>query len=73
MTSIAILIVTLLAATSIAALGIDAVLLAQMIPSRAFVEVSAADAVGVQDEASWAGTDETSFCVLAVVLAGLRR
>lgn len=67
--SVSVLRVTLLAAASVASLSVDAILLAQMIPCRALVQISATDAIGVQDETGRAGTDETSFRVLTIVLA----
>lgn len=72
MTGVTVLIVTLLATASVAALGINAVLLAQVISSCAFVQISAADTIRIQNETSWTGTGETSFRVLTVVLAGFR-
>lgn len=73
MTSVSVLSVALLTATSVAALSVDAVLLAQMISGRAFVEVPAANTVGIQDETGRTGTDETSFRVLTIILARSRR
>lgn len=46
-TGIAVLRVTFLTAASVTALSVDAVLLAQVISSRAFVQISATDAVGI--------------------------
>ena len=46
-TSIAVLRVTFLTAASVTALSVNAILLAQMISSRAFVQISATDAVGI--------------------------
>lgn len=73
MAGIAILSVALFTATGVAALSVDAILLAQVIASRALIEVPATDTIGIQNESSWAGTDEASLRVLTVVLAGLRR
>lgn len=50
MTRIPLLIVALLAAAGVASRRVNAILLAQVIPGRALVQVPAADAVGVQDE-----------------------
>lgn len=69
MTSVSVLRVTLLAAASVASLSVDAVLLAQMIPCRALVQISTADAIRIQNETGRTGTDETSFRVLTIVLA----
>lgn len=46
-TGVTVLIVTLLATASVAALGINAVLLAQVISSCAFVQISAADTIRI--------------------------
>lgn len=73
MTSVSVLRVTLLATASVASLSVDAILLAQMIPCRAFVQISAADSIGIQNETGWTGTDETSFRVLTIELARLWR
>lgn len=50
MTRVPLLVVAHLAATSVASRSVDAILLTQVISGRAFIQVSAANTVGVQDE-----------------------
>lgn len=73
MTCVALLVVAFLAAASVTSWSIYAILLAQVIPGRAFVEVPTAGTVGIQDETGRARADETALGVLAIVLARLRR
>lgn len=73
MACVSLLIVAFLAAASVTSWRVNAILLAQVIPGRAFVQVPTADTVGIQDEARWTRADKTAFGVLAVVLARLRR
>lgn len=47
MTSISILRITFLTATSVTALSVDTILLAQMISSRTFVQISTTDAIRI--------------------------
>jgi len=73
MTCVPLLSIAFLAATSIAPRRIYAILLAQMIPGGAFIQISTANTVRIQDETRWARADETTLGILAVVLAWLRR
>lgn len=50
MARVPLLVVAFLAAASVASRSVYAILLTQVIPGRAFVQVSAADTVRVQDE-----------------------
>lgn len=72
MASVSILGVSFLAATSVASLSVDAVLLTQMISCCTFIQVPAADPVGIQNETRGTRTNEASFGVLAIVLAWFR-
>lgn len=73
MACVSLLIVAFLAAASVTSWCVYAVLLAQVIPGRAFVQVPTADSVGIQDEAGRTRADETALGVLTVELARLRR
>lgn len=73
MTCVSLLVVTFLTAASITSWCVYAILLAQVISGRAFVQVPTAGTIGIQDETGWARADETALGVLAVVLARLRR
>lgn len=73
MACVSLLIVAFLAAASVTSWCVYAVLLAQVIPGRAFVQVPTADSVGIQDKTGRARADETALGVLTVELARLRR
>lgn len=65
--------VALLTVASIASRCIYAILLTQVISGCAFVQIPAANTVGIQDETRRARTDEAALGVLAIILAGFRR
>lgn len=69
MARISLLGVALLAIACITSRGVYAILLAQMISGCAFVQISAANTVGIQDETRRARADEATLGVLTIVLA----
>lgn len=69
MTRVSLLDVTFLTTAGVTSRSVYAILLAQVISSRALVQVPAADAVRIQNETRRTRTDETAFGVLAGVLA----
>ena len=73
MTRISVLSISISAAAGITALSIDALLLTQMITRSAFVEIATAYAIRIQNKSSWARACETSFGILTIELARLRR
>lgn len=73
MTGVSLLVVAFLAATSVTSWCVNAILLAQVSPGRAFVQIPTADTVGIQDKTRWTRADKTAFGVLTVVFARLRR
>lgn len=73
MACVSLLIVAFLTAASVTSWCVYAILLAQVIPGRAFVKIPTADTVGIQDETGRTRADKTALGILTVVLARLRR
>lgn len=67
------LFVSLRTRTTVASLGVDANMLANVLAGVAFVQIPARYAVRIEQESDRTRTNETTFRVLAVILARFLR
>lgn len=68
-TVITVLCVSLIARALVASFSVYAVLLANVLPSSTFIQISTGDTIGIQQETRWARANEAALGILAIILA----